>query len=306
MRIVFCISLLSLLAGTSAQAEPVPAESPKAVLVTGASTGIGREITERLAAEGYFVYAGARKESDLAELNAIDNVQALRLDVTNPEEIAAAVEAVTAAGRGLHGLVNNAGVAITGPLADTAEDDFDFVMQVNVYGPWRVTKAFTPLIVAGKGRITTIGSISGILSPRDLGVYSMSKHAVEAFADSLALQMEPQGVRVSIVEPGNYNTRIGESAARRSGVSRLTDRSLYKSPDEVAEAVLLALFEPEPKRRYMVVPNVYEGEITIRKAIQELVELNEGHAHTYGRDALVRMLDEALATARPAEPAAPL
>jgi NAD(P)-dependent dehydrogenase (short-subunit alcohol dehydrogenase family) len=287
-------------------AEPPAGESQKAVLVTGASTGIGRRITERLAADGYFVYAGARKDSDLAELNAIDNVQALRLDVTKPEEIAAAVEAVTAAGRGLHGLVNNAGVAITGPFSDTAEDDFDFVMQVNVHGPWRVTKAFTPLLVAGKGRITTIGSISGILSARDLGVYSMSKHAVEAFADSLALQMEPQGVRVSIVEPGNYNSEIGNSAARRSGVSRLTDRSLYKSPDEVAEAVMLALFEPDPKRRYMVVPNAYEGEITIRKAVQELVQLNEGHAYTYGRDALVQMLDEALATARPAVAAAPL
>jgi NAD(P)-dependent dehydrogenase (short-subunit alcohol dehydrogenase family) len=285
-------------------AEPPAGESQKAVLVTGASTGIGRRITERLAADGYFVYAGARKESDLAELNASDKVQALRFDVTKPEEIAAAVEAVTAAGRGLHGLVNNAGVAITGPFSDTAEDDFDFVMQVNVYGPWRVTKAFTPLIVAGKGRITTIGSISGILSARDLGVYSMSKHAVEAFADSLALQMEPQGVRVSIVEPGNYNSEIGNSAARRSGVSRLTDRSLYKSPDDVAEAVMLALFEPEPKRRYVVVPNEYEGEITIRKAIQELVQLNERHAYTYGRDALVQMLDEALATARPAVPAA--
>jgi NAD(P)-dependent dehydrogenase (short-subunit alcohol dehydrogenase family) len=306
MKIVFCISLLALLAVTAAQAEPVPAESPKAVLVTGASTGIGRKITERLAADGYFVYAGARKDSDLAELNAIENVQALRLDVTKPEEIAAAVEAVTAAGRGLHGLVNNAGVAITGQFADTQEEDFDFVMQVNVYGPYRVTKAFTPLIVAGKGRITTIGSISGILSARDLGVYSMSKHAVEAFADSLALQMEPQGVRVSIVEPGNYNSEIGNTAARRSGVSRLPDRSLYKSPDEVAEAVKLALFEPEPKRRYMVVPNAYEGEITIRKAVQELVELNEGHAYTYERDALVRMLDEALAKARPAVPAAPL
>jgi NAD(P)-dependent dehydrogenase (short-subunit alcohol dehydrogenase family) len=304
MRIAFPVVLSLLLCSPALLAETPAGESQKAVLVTGASTGIGRRITERLAADGYFVYAGARKESDLAELNAIDNVQALRFDVTKPEEIAAAVEAVTAAGRGLHGLVNNAGVAITGPFSDTAEDDFDFVMQVNVYGPWRVTKAFTPLIVAGKGRITTIGSISGILSARDLGVYSMSKHAVEAFADSLALHMEPQGVRVSIVEPGNYNSEIGNSAARRSGVSRLTDRSLYKSPDEVAEAVMLALFEPEPKRRYMVVPNEYEGEITIGKAIQELVQLNERHAYTYGRDALVQMLDEALATARPAVPAA--
>jgi NAD(P)-dependent dehydrogenase (short-subunit alcohol dehydrogenase family) len=304
MKIALWIGLSLLLAGTIAHAEPPQGEGQKAVLVTGASTGIGRKITEKLAADGHFVYAGARKDSDFEELNAIENVQAIRLDVTVPDDIAAAVETVTTAGRGLYGLVNNAGVAVTGPFADTKEEDFDFVMQVNAYGPYRVTKAFAPLIVAAKGRITTIGSISGILSPRDLGVYSMSKHAVEAFADSLALQMEPQGVMVSVVEPGNYNTEIGNSAAKRSGVSRLTDRSLYKSPDDVAEAVRLALFEPEPKRRYMVVPNAYEGEITIRKAIQELVQLNEGHVHTYDREALIRMLDEALATARPAVPAA--
>jgi NAD(P)-dependent dehydrogenase (short-subunit alcohol dehydrogenase family) len=304
MKIALWIGLSLLLAGTNAHAEPPQGEGQKAVLVTGASTGIGRKITEKLAADGHFVYAGARKDSDFEELNAIENVQAIRLDVTVPDDIAAAVETVTTAGRGLYGLVNNAGVAVTGPFADTKEEDFDFVMQVNAYGPYRVTKAFAPLIVAAKGRITTIGSISGILSPRDLGVYSMSKHAVEAFADSLALQMEPQGVMVSVVEPGNYNTEIGNSAAKRSGVSRLTDRSLYKSPDDVAEAVRLALFEPEPKRRYMVVPNAYEGEITIRKAIQELVQLNEGHVHTYDREALIRMLDEALATARPAVPAA--
>jgi NAD(P)-dependent dehydrogenase (short-subunit alcohol dehydrogenase family) len=304
MKIALWIGLSLLLAGTNAHAEPPQGEGQKAVLVTGASTGIGRKITEKLAADGHFVYAGARKDSDFEELNAIENVQAIRLDVTVPDDIAAAVETVTTAGRGLYGLVNNAGVAVTGPFSDTKEEDFDFVMQVNAYGPYRVTKAFAPLIVAAKGRITTIGSISGILSPRDLGVYSMSKHAVEAFADSLALQMEPQGVMVSVVEPGNYNTEIGNSAAKRSGVSRLTDRSLYKSPDDVAEAVRLALFEPEPKRRYMVVPNAYEGEITIRKAIQELVQLNEGHVHTYDREALIRMLDEALATARPAVPAA--
>jgi NAD(P)-dependent dehydrogenase (short-subunit alcohol dehydrogenase family) len=167
-----------------------------------------------------------------------------------------------------------------------------------------VTKAFIPLIAAAQGRIVTIGSISGILSSGNLGVYSMSKHAVEAFGDSLAVQMEPLGVRVSLVEPGNYNSQIGASAAKRMGVaSPLADRSRYKEPDEVAEAVERALFEPDPKRRYMVVPNLQEAEMTIRKAIQELVQLNEGHAYTYSREQLVAMLDEALKTARPAAPA---
>lgn len=301
MKFASCIGLSLLLSGPIAYADPPQGDSQKAVLVTGASTGIGRKIAERLAADGYFVYAGARKEKDLEELATIKNVQALRMDVTKTDEIAAAVETVTKAGRGLYGLVNNAGVAITGSFMDTKEEDFDFVMDVNTYGPYRVTKAFAPLVIAEKGRITTIGSISGILSGRDLGVYSMSKHAVEAFTDSLALQMEPLGVLVSVVEPGNYNSEIGKSAAARTGVvSRLTDRSQYKPPDEVANAVKLALFEPNPKRRYMVVPSQYEAEITIKKAIQELVQLNEGQAYTYDRDALIKLLDEALATARPA------
>lgn len=305
MKLVFWIGLSLLLSSPLAVADPPQGEAQKAVLVTGASTGIGRKITERLAADGYFVYAGARKDKDLEELNAIRNVQAIRVDVTKPDEIAAAVETISKAGRGLYGLVNNAGVAITGSFMDTKEEDFDFVMDVNAYGPYRVTKAFAPLIIAEKGRITTIGSISGILSARDLGVYSMSKHAIEAFADSLALQMEPLGVLVSVVEPGNYNSEIGKTAAARTGVvSRLTDRSQYKPPDEVAAAVERALFEPAPKRRYMVVPDQHEAEITIRKAIQELVQLNEGQAYTYDRDRLVKMLDEALATARPAVPAA--
>jgi NAD(P)-dependent dehydrogenase (short-subunit alcohol dehydrogenase family) len=305
MKLVFWIGLSLLLSSPIALADPPQGDAQKAVLVTGASTGIGRKITERLAADGYFVYAGARKDKDLEDLNAIKNVQAIRLDVTKADEIATAVDTVTKGGRGLYGLVNNAGVAITGSFMDTKEEDFDFVMDVNAYGPYRVTRAFAPLIIAEKGRITTIGSISGILSARDLGVYSMSKHAVEAFADSLALQMEPQGVQVSVVEPGNYNSEIGATAAKRTGVvSRLTDRSQYKPPDDVAAAVALALFEPNPKRRYMVVPDQHEAEITIRKAIQELVQLNEGQAYTYDRESLVRMLDDALETARPAVPAA--
>ncbi len=301
MKIPIWIGLACLLAGPCALAEPPPAASQKAVLVTGASTGIGRKIAERLAADGHFVFAGARKDSDLEELNAIRNVQAVRLDVTKPDEIAAAFETVKRSGRGLYGLVNNAGVAVIGPFMETKDEDFDFVMQVNAYGPVRVTRAFAPLIVESKGRITTIGSISGILSSADLGAYSMSKHAVEAFTDSLAAEMQPLGVQVSVVEPGNYNSEIGRSAAKRSGVtSARADRSRYKEPDEVAAAVALALFEPDPKRRYLVVPDAHEGEITIRKAIQELVQLNEGQAYTYDRESLIRMLDEALATARPA------
>jgi NAD(P)-dependent dehydrogenase (short-subunit alcohol dehydrogenase family) len=307
MRIAAIALVLLPLAVPLARAEAPAAAAQKAILVTGASSGIGRKVTQRLAADGYFVYAGARKDADIEALNAIRNVQALRLDVTKPDEIAAAVATVTQGGRGLWGLVNNAGVAVAGPFSDLKDEDFDFVMSVNAYGPFRMTKAFLPLIAASKGRIVTISSISGILSSGNLGVYSMSKHAVEAFGDSLAAQMEPLGVAVSLVEPGNYNSQIGVSAvARTGGDPKLADRSRYKEPDEVALAVEQALFEPVPKRRYLVVPDQHEAEITIRKAIQELVQLNEGQAYTYSREALVGMLDEALKTARPATaPAVP-
>lgn len=277
------------------------AASPRAVLVTGASTGIGRKITEVLAAEGHFVYAGARKREDLEALSKIPNVQAIRLDVTEPADIAAAVETISQGGRGLYGLVNNAGVAAIGSLREMKDEDFDFVMQVNVYGPYRVTRAFAPLLIASKGRITNISSISGILSTASLGAYSMSKHAIEAFGDSLAADMAPLGVQVSLVEPGNYNSEIGSTAAKRTGApTRFADRSRFKDPDEVAAAVQLALFEASPKRRYLVVPDAREAELTIRKAVEELAQLNERHAYSYDRDALVRMLDDALAAARPA------
>jgi NAD(P)-dependent dehydrogenase (short-subunit alcohol dehydrogenase family) len=289
--------LLSAAGHVEAQA---PAETQKAVLVTGASTGIGRKITEHLAAKGYFVYAGARKQADLEALSAIKNVQAIKLDVTRQDDIDAAVATITKAGRGLYGLVNNAGVATVGNTTETTVEEFTLVMDVNVFGPWRVTRAFAPLIIASKGRITTIGSISGILASRDLTAYAMSKHAMEAFADSSATQFAPLGVLVSIVEPGNFDSDIGKSAVKRTGQeNRMADRSKYKKPDEVASAVEQALFEATPKRRYMVTPDQREAEFTIRKQIEQLVQLNEGHAYTYDRAALVRMLDEALATARP-------
>ena len=285
----------------------------KAILITGASSGIGRNMAETLAAEGHFVYAGARKQADIDALNAIENIQAVRLDVTVQEEIDAAVETVRKGGKRLHGLVNNAGVSISGPIMEIDEADMQFQMDVNLFGPYRVTKAFAPLIIESKGRITTTGSISGILSGPLYGPYSMSKHAMEAFTDSLAAEMAKFDVQVSVIEPGNYNSRIIAAKYRRYDETGLTtreslfeeewervlsmptDRSMYKEPDEVSAALMHAMFDDNPKRRYMVVPNPQEAEATIRQMIRELVQLNEGQEYTYDRDTLVAMLDTALA-----------
>ena len=284
----------------------------KAILVTGASSGIGRNIAETFAAEGHFVYAGARKQADLDALNAIDNIRAIRLDVTVQEEIDAAVEAIRNEGRGLYGLVNNAGVSVSGPLIEIDEDDMQFQMDVNLFGPYRVTKAFAPLIIENHGRITTIGSISGILSGMMSGPYSMSKHAIEAFVDSLAVEMRKFDLQVSVIEPGNYNSKIVKTKLQRMQLrghttegslfeeeleqllARPADRSVYKEPDEVSAAVMHAFFDDNPKHRYMVVPNQREAEITIRQVIRKLVQLNEGQVYTYDREALIAMLDEAL------------
>jgi NAD(P)-dependent dehydrogenase (short-subunit alcohol dehydrogenase family) len=293
------------------QAEP---NDQKAVLITGASTGLGRSMAELMASKGHFVYAGARKDKDIQELNAIENIQAVRLDVTIQEDIDAAVKTITDAGRGLHGLVNNAGVAVIAPLIEVDEEDFDFQMDVNLYGPYRVTKAFAPLIIESNGRITTTGSISGILSGTLFGPYSMSKHAMEAFTDSLASEMERFGVHVSVIEPGNYESDIGKNIARRMKARGLSsDGSLYKEeldrmvgrinsdeplggdPNEVAEAALHALFDDNPKRRYMVVPNERQAEVTVRKAMEEMVQLNQGQKYSYDREELIRMLDELMA-----------
>jgi len=302
-----CFALLAVVAFSSAQPAETPA--PKAVLVTGASTGIGRKITERLAADGYFVYATARKPEDLKALATLKDVQALPLDVTHPDDIATVVATITKAGRGLYGLVNNAGIATVGSIADMKLEEYELVMNVNAAGPVRMIKALEPLIIEQKGRIINIGSISGILASPNLPAYSMSKHAIEALTDSLAGQVDAVGVRVSVVEPGNYDSEIGKSAlarmgadsaaARATGLAANADRSKFKQPDEVAAAVEQALSEPEPKRRYMVVPNQEEAERTIRKQVEQLVQLNEGQPYTYDRAALVKMLDEALAKSRP-------
>ena len=300
---VFCVS-----APVVATAEEH--EAQKAVLVTGASSGIGRNIAEKLAANGYFVYAGARKEKDLAELDAMENMKGVRLDVTVQEEIDAAVELVRKEGRGLYGVVNNAGVGYSKTFAETDTSDLDFVFGVNVYGPFLVNNAFMPLLVESQGRTTTIGSIAGFLSGQRFGVYSMSKFAVEAYTEALAAEVAEAGVKVSVIEPGSYKSRIRETGVlNRLGKSadELTDEEQaeleqarernagLKEPDEVSDAVMHALFAPEPRRRYMVTPNQEQADITVRTALRRAVELNSDQPYSYDRDELVKILDELLA-----------
>jgi NAD(P)-dependent dehydrogenase (short-subunit alcohol dehydrogenase family) len=300
MRIARHVVPLFLLVVTPLAAQQ-PATAQRAVLVTGASSGIGRKITELLASQGHF---------------KIKNVQGVKLDVNADADIAAAVETVRKGGRGLHGVVNNAGIAVVAPLIQVDERELRSLFDVNVFGPYRITKAFAPLIIEAKGRVVNISSISGVLSGPFLGPYSMSKHAIEAFGDALAAEMNGFGVKVSLIEPGNYRSEIGRNtaaqvegaAARAKGtpfeapmqrmVAAMGNYDNYPEPDDVAQAALHALFDPAPKMRYMVVPVPRQAEVTINKAIEELVQLNQAHKFSYDRETLVRKLDSVLVRIR--------
>ena len=292
---------------------PALAGEQRAVLITGASTGIGRNMAERLANEGFFVYAGARKDKDLAELSALDNIMGVRIDVTSQEQVDAAVALIREEGRGLYALVNNAGVASTGPVAAVQDSEFDFVFDVNVKGVMRVTRAFLPLLAEHEGRVVTTGSVAGIGSGRAGSVYSMSKHAVEAFTDSLAAEMADTGVQVSVIEPGSYKSRIrrttiGRIAGQIEAAGGTVSEDLRKrakelaeeevsldEPDDVSTALMHALSAEVAYRRYLVTPTAEQAERTIRSLIRELVELNQWEQRRLSRDELTAILDEELA-----------
>jgi NAD(P)-dependent dehydrogenase (short-subunit alcohol dehydrogenase family) len=285
----------------------------RSILVTGATTGIGRNLAEALAGEGYHVYAGARTDSEMAELSAIKNMTAVRLDVTKQDQIDAAVAMIRNKDTGLYGLVNNAGIGGGGPVLETAIEDQTKVYQVNVEGVYRITKAFAPLIIESKGRITTTGSVAGTISNAGFNAYSGSKHWIEAFTDALADEMSSKGVAVSVIEPGNYQTHIRRNTVLAAfakvtaaggeindDMQKMYDRTesyelSFKKPDEVTEAFMHALFDDEPLRRYMVTPSQRERDYAIGVKVQQLVELNHWGPHRYSRDQLVEMLDKTLA-----------
>lgn len=317
-KLLLFVAAIAILAISAQPANS--ADDQKSILITGASTGIGRNLAETLAENGYHVYAGARKDADLAELDAIENVTAVKLDVTKQDQVDAAVRKIRDSGTGLYALVNNAGIGAGGPVEDTPVEDQSYVYRVNVEGVYRTTQAFAPLVEESQGRIVTTGSIAGtITSAPGMTAYSGSKHWIEALTDALAAEMEPKGVSVSVIEPGNYQSKIRRTYVARTleqakaAGEQVTDemkqayeataaRELsYKEPDEVSEAFMHALFDDKPLRRYVVVPDEKEQEYTIRTQINELAQLNQWGPYSYSKDELVKMLDDALAQYAPVD-----
>ncbi|MEH2435294.1 MAG: SDR family NAD(P)-dependent oxidoreductase [Nostoc sp.] len=254
------------------------AGNQRAVVVTGASTGIGQACALRLDQLGFSVFAGVRQDSDAQTLKQKGSQRLIPifLDVTDAESIAAAVDRVTNAvgGAGILGLVNNAGIAVPGPLELLAIAEFQHQMQVNVTGQLAVTQAFLGLLRQSRGRIVNMGSISGRSPTPFLGAYNASKFALVALNDVMRMELRPWGISVSIIEPGSIATPIWEKSLSQSEIAQhdlsQTAQNLYGqamnivrekmqiiasrgiSADLVAQAVVHALTAKKPKTRYLI------------------------------------------------------
>jgi NAD(P)-dependent dehydrogenase (short-subunit alcohol dehydrogenase family) len=247
------------------------------VLVTGASTGIGRATALRLDAEGYRVYAGVRRDVDGEALRkeATEVLTPLALDVTDTDAVAQAVATVSQESDGkLWGLVNNAGLSLNGPLELLPDTEIRKLFEVNVVGLLAVTRSFIPLLRKAEGRLINVSSGHGLLAIPDQGVYAASKFAVQAISDSLRLELRPFGVSVSNLVVGKVDTEVlGKILEKREKVADDADPAvlgLYAPlmeffdrevknipgipPEEVATVVAEALSAQRPKAQYLVGP----------------------------------------------------
>lgn len=249
-----------------------------AVVITGASTGIGAACARFLADRGFQVFAGVRdrQAGEALTTGRTARLTPIHLDVTEEWSIQEAAELVTrrVGDVGLAGLVNNAGISIGSPLEVIPIDLLRRQFEVNVFGQIAVTQAFLPLLRKGHGRIVNMGSIAGRATIPLMGPYSASKFALEALTDALRLELQPWGIPVSVIEPGAIATPIWEKSINAAkdleALADVTAATRYREtmigvkeavmkaaaraipPDAVVRAVVHALTAPRPRTRYLV------------------------------------------------------
>jgi len=251
------------------------------ILVTGTSTGIGRAAALELARRGYQVYAGVRRSKDAENLLAAaeGKLSPVMLDVTRPEQIAEVARLIEGESgeTGLYGLVNNAGINVTGPLEFLPLDELRRQFEVNLFGQLAVTQALLPLLRKARGRLVNIGSVSGWSAMPLVGPYCASKFALRALNDSLRLELRPWGIFVILVDPGPIATPIWEKV-RRADIGAETEiTALYGPmieralaftektvagairPERVAGTVVRALESRRPRPRYFVGSSLRNG-----------------------------------------------
>ena len=247
------------------------------IVITGASSGIGKATALHLDKLGFRVFAGVRKEADGHALKkeASEKLTPTLLDVTDGDSIASAVKEITEETAGkLFGLVNNAGVSLNGPLELIPVSDIKALLDVNVLGLLAVTKAFIPLLRKGRGRLINISSGHGLLAIPDKSVYAASKFAVQAVTDSLRVELRPFGVSASCIVVGKVNTAVlGKIVADRDKMVRAAAPEIVQlysplldffdkevkelpgiPPNEVGRVVAQALMTEKPKAQYLIGP----------------------------------------------------
>jgi NAD(P)-dependent dehydrogenase (short-subunit alcohol dehydrogenase family) len=249
-------------------------DSVRSVVITGASSGIGKACALCFADLGFTVFAGVRKEQDGAALQQESSglLKPIILDVTRPTLISAAKEEVSYSlnGAGLMGLVNNAGIPLGGPIEFLSISDFRYQIEVNLIGAVAVTQAFMPLVRQARGRVVFISSLSGFIALPFMGPYAATKFGLRAVSDSLRVELRPWGISVSIIETGDVDTPIWEKSlaviekGAREGseesmefygpIVELKDRFQPHGidPIEVARVVEHALTARRPKARYIL------------------------------------------------------
>jgi NADP-dependent 3-hydroxy acid dehydrogenase YdfG len=244
--------------------------SGKTILVTGASSGIGRATAIQLAEAGHTVFAAARRLDRLTELarTTTGTVIPVELDVRDPQSVQAAVATVAETSPdGLDVLINNAGYALTGPAESFTTEDVRAQFETNVIGLFDVTRAFLPQMRARRsGRIVNVSSLLGAITVPGSGIYGGSKHAVEALSDALRMELKAFGVDVVVVQPSFASTEIGvtqhmaasggaiaDYASLERELTAYLDGQMAKavSGEHVAASVVRASLAPRPKARYV-------------------------------------------------------
>lgn len=244
------------------------------VLITGASSGIGRETAVRLAERGHHVIAAARTVSALEQIRKTTKgrIDTLELDVTSQDSIDAAKREIgsTLGQTGIDVLINNAAYTLTGPLEEVGDADLKAQFETNVFGPMRMIRTFVPeMRQRGAGRIVNISSVVGRLALPFFGPYNATKHALEALSDSLRNELKPFGIEVVIIEPGAINTGVSETD-RKAMELHAREGSPYAEqinkilafqkdinanaakPEVVARAIVRAVEAERPRARYVV------------------------------------------------------
>ncbi|WP_329407798.1 SDR family oxidoreductase [Nocardia vinacea] len=247
------------------------ANGSQSVLVTGAGRGLGYATARKLADSGWQVYACVRTDADAERIATHNGLTPIILDVTNADHLA---KLSTQLPDRLDALINNAGVAVGGPIESLTLDDLRWQFEVNVIGGTGVTQAVLPLIRKSRGRIIFISSTSGRVATPSLGAYAASKFALEAIADCLRNELRPWGIKVSLIEPGQIDTDMSkdshqqhdENIAKMSpehqklyakhsdGMHQAIDLmdGVISSPEEITVAIERALTASRPRARYLV------------------------------------------------------